>query len=286
MSAMQWAAYENAIQQWLVTGSGLASDHVTWAQQTAPRPTGPFISMRLDGITGSDWDWQVRVDNILAVAVTTITGVNTSTGALTIPAHGLVTGDGQLQFITTGTLPGGLAVVTNYWAVVVDANTIKVAASFVSAMAVVPVTLALSSSGTGSSSVTGTSTTVRAGQEIIQYTRGPRQARLHLQCFAGAPTGGAPTGVTSPLAVLHDALSAHALESVNAILVTAGVGVAGWDPIRSVDGIVNTTRFEPRAMTTVRLHFASEIVETSTYIQTADLTGTTVGATTIVVALP
>ena len=39
-------------------------------------------------------------------------------------------------------------------------------------------------------------------------------------------------------------------------------------------------------MTTVRLHFASEIVETSTYIQTADLTGTTVGTTTIVVALP
>ena len=120
--------------------------------------------------------------------------------------------------------------------------------------------------------VVGTATTVRAGQEVTQYTRGPRQATLQLQCFAGAPTGGLPTGTTSPVAILHDALSAHALESVNSILVNAGVGVAGWEPIQSIDGVVNTTRFEPRAITTVHLHLASELVETSTYIQTVNAT--------------
>lgn len=272
MSAIQLATIEDALQAWIVAGSGLASDHVTWGGQTAPRPTGAFISMRLDGLGGADWDWNDRLDNILAVATTAITGVNTGTGVLTIPAHGLQTGDGALVFTTTGTVPGGLSLLTHFYAVVVDANNIKVATSFQLAIASSPTTVTLTSSGTGVTSINGTPSTVRAGQEITQFTRGPRQCRLHLRCFAGAPTGGAPTGGTSPLGVLHDAVSSHALEAINAALVAAGIGVCGWDPIIMIDGVVNTTRFEPRAQTTVHLSITSEIVQTSTFIQVVNVT--------------
>lgn len=272
MSAVQLAAIEDALQAWIVAGSGLASDHVTWGGQTAPRPTGEFISMRLDGLGGADWDWNDRVDNIIAIATTAITAVNTFTGVLTMPAHGLQTGDGPLVFTTTGTVPGGLALLVHYWPVVVDANDIKVASSFQFAIAATPTTLSLSSAGTGTTSVNGTPTSMRAGQEITQFTRGPRTARLHLRCFAGAPTGGAPTGVTSPLGILHDAVSSHALEAINGALVAAGIGVCGWDEIVMIDGVVNTTRFEPRAQTTVHLSLISEIVQTSTFIQVVNAT--------------
>lgn len=72
-------------------------------------------------------------------AATPLTGgvaseLNLTTGALTIPTHGLVTGiEGQLT--TTGTLPTGLATSTNYWAIYVDANTIKLASSYDNAVA-------------------------------------------------------------------------------------------------------------------------------------------------------
>jgi hypothetical protein len=274
VSAIQFTTIEDAIQAWIVTGSGLASDHVIWTQQTAPRPSGMFIAMRLIGIDGADWDWYDRVDNPLVFVPIAVTGVTPAADTITATAHGLVTGDGPIRFTTTNGLPAPLTPGANYWAIVVDANTIKVAVTFANAVAASPVAIDLTTTGAGTINIVSTATTVRAGQEVKQYTRGPRTCKLTLQCFAGAPTGGSPTGPSSPLAVLHDAVSAHALELVNNALVAAGVGVAGWDPIQSVDGVVNTTRFEPRAITTVHLHLASEIVQTSTYIETINDAGT------------
>ena len=269
MSAIPWATVEDAIWTWIVAGSGLAGDHVTWAQQTAPRPAGAFISLRLTMLDRKGRDFFERTDNIVAVASQTITAVSTVANTLTIPAHGLVTGQGPL--VLGGTPPLPLALATNYWAIVVDANTIKVAATFPSAIAATPTAIALTSTGTLPTLAGPLS--VLPGAEVLQKLRGPRRAMLTLQCFAGAPTGGAPTGPTSPAAVLHDAISSYALESRTNALIAAGIGVGTFEHIMSIDGIVNTTRFEPRAIGTVFLHLASEIVETSTYIQTVNATG-------------
>jgi hypothetical protein len=58
--------------------------------------------------------------------------VDVTANTITITAHGFVTG---LKIPLTGTnLPGGLSA-TNYWAIVVDANTIKVATSLANAVA-------------------------------------------------------------------------------------------------------------------------------------------------------
>lgn len=60
--------------------------------------------------------------------------VDVDANTLTIPAHGYATGlKGQLT--TTGTLPGGLAVSTDYFVISVDVNTIKLATSLVNAVA-------------------------------------------------------------------------------------------------------------------------------------------------------
>lgn len=114
--------------------------------------------------------------------------------------------------------------------------------------------------------------TPTAGAEVLQYTRGPREATLSVQCHAGLPTPGNDAVLVDM--VLNDALSAHALESVTdgvSGLVAAGVGVGAIDGARAfeleVDGVL-----EIRAIAVAHLHLASELVETSTYIQTVNTT--------------
>lgn len=50
-------------------------------------------------------------------------------------AHGYTTGNGPYQLTTTGTLPAGLALATNYWIIVVSAGVIKLATSYDNAIA-------------------------------------------------------------------------------------------------------------------------------------------------------
>jgi hypothetical protein len=83
----------------------------------------------------------------------TFTTVNQTTGAATITAHGQVLGSvGQLT--TTGGLPTGLSTSTNYYLIIVDANTVKFATSLANAVAGTDV--ALSGAGTGTQTFTPT----------------------------------------------------------------------------------------------------------------------------------
>lgn len=70
--------------------------------------------------------------------------------AVTITAHGYMTGSlGQLT--TAGSLPTGLSLSTNYYAIVIDANTIQFASSLANANAGTPIAI---SGGTGNSTFT------------------------------------------------------------------------------------------------------------------------------------
>jgi hypothetical protein len=82
------------------------------------------------------------IDAQTGIAVTVATPADTITFAT---AHGLFTGL-KLQF-TAGTLPSGLSLATNYYAVVISSTVIKVASSFASATALVPVTVAVGTAG-------------------------------------------------------------------------------------------------------------------------------------------
>lgn len=84
------------------------------------------------------------------MAVLTISAVDAGTDELTITAHGLSTGDGAAAIYTpdAGMIPGGLAAITDYWVIVVDANTIKLASSSANALANTAIDITSTGSGT------------------------------------------------------------------------------------------------------------------------------------------
>lgn len=57
------------------------------------------------------------------------TDVNVTDNTITETGHGMVTGEGPVQFTTTTTLPAGISAATNYWIIKVDNNTFKIATS-------------------------------------------------------------------------------------------------------------------------------------------------------------
>lgn len=74
-----------------------------------------------------------------------------ATNQLTIPGHGLLTGDGPALVrgnVLAGALPGGLVELTNYWVIRVDANTLKLATSSTNANAGTAIDLTSAGSGT------------------------------------------------------------------------------------------------------------------------------------------
>jgi hypothetical protein len=59
----------------------------------------------------------------------TISGVNTTTDALGLEAHGMSTGDGPFQLTTTTTLPAGLSATTDYYAIKLSDDEFQAAVS-------------------------------------------------------------------------------------------------------------------------------------------------------------
>jgi hypothetical protein len=62
MAAIDWVTVEDAIYDWIVAASGLASTAVVWADQPGIRPEKPFISMMLDDVEAQGHDWRVYDD--------------------------------------------------------------------------------------------------------------------------------------------------------------------------------------------------------------------------------
>lgn len=98
-----------------------------------------------------------------------VDGVTSGADTLTVTGHALKTGDGPVRFTTSGTLPGGLALATDYWVGVVDANTIKLFATRAALLSGGTVALAtavdITSAGTGTHTLAGT-----AGSERMRWS--------------------------------------------------------------------------------------------------------------------
>lgn len=279
MTAPAWTTVEDAIHAWVAAGSGLAATSVVWEAQQGPRPAGPYISMRLGGVEAQGRDW-VEVEAVpLVIADLALTFAADDLGTA-LAAHGRTTGDGPVRFTTSGTLPGGLALATDYWVIVVSPTTLKIAASFADAMAAVPVPVDITDAGTGSHTMSDTADTEKAGAEIRHVVRGPRRAVLTLQAFGGL--AGTGHGVASPTAMLTAVLAAHRLPTVNAALTAAGIGVGSREPVRTLDGLLTSAVSEARATTMITLHLTAEVSELGTYFDQVEATNNvTTPATTI-----
>lgn len=84
--------------------------------------------------------------------------VNVSESSVTIPAHGYATGF-KVTLSTTGTLPGGLAVLTNYYIINIDYNTVQFASSLMNAQSGTAITLTTAGSPNAVATVLGSSVT-------------------------------------------------------------------------------------------------------------------------------
>ncbi len=82
----------------------------------------------------------------------TFTVTIASPGVFTLNAHGLATGD-CVSLSTTGALPTGLAVATNYYVVYVSANTFNLATTYANAIATSPTRINTSGSQSGTHSL-------------------------------------------------------------------------------------------------------------------------------------
>lgn len=267
MASADWPTIEKALQDFVVTGSGLADTHVIWADGQ-PRPSGTYIAMALlDDSTPAETEDALE-HNPLVLADDVVEAVNGD--ELTLTAHAYVNVDGPVRFTTTDTLPAGLAISTDYWLIVDDANTVRAAESRAAAIAGTAVTL--TDAGTGTHTIVDTPDTRRKGAEIVHVARGQVRCELQLQCFA-APAA----GVSTARAILRRLAMSASLPAARAAFDTAGIGVIGFERIQVSPAITNVVRFEPRAVTTFTFHVADEARETGTDIKFAEVTRTVTG---------
>ncbi len=142
--------------------SGVSTATQVKAAVDASGPAGIVIAT----ITGTPGTAQVTaVSAPLATGVNS--NVNTVADTITITANGYATGL-TVRLTTTGTLPGGLALATNYFVIVVDANTFQLASSLANAVA--GTAIDLTSQGSSGATNTVTATALSGGQAQLQIS--------------------------------------------------------------------------------------------------------------------
>ncbi len=112
--------------------------------------SGPAISM--DGAQIFSVQCNVDVDTP-ANKTFASTAVNITNENITITAHGYTTGL-KVQISNPGSLPTGIVALTDYFVIVIDANTIQLASSLVLALAGTPINISAQGSGTNTVEVT------------------------------------------------------------------------------------------------------------------------------------
>lgn len=267
---------ERAVCGWIATATGLAASgaqaRILWAGQgrTLARPAGAgsWVSVAELGEEAGGPDWIRQEPYPLTFADLVVSVVNAAADTLTVVGHGRATGDGPVDLVTTGTLPGGLTEAVPRWLIRVDNDTVRLAASFEDAIDGIAVDV--TSSGTGTLSIVDRADTVRAGAEIVSTTRGTRAVTIRLTAF-----GGGATGATKPRAVLDRIRAAAALEGVQEAARAEGCAIASCGPSTDVSAAIAGVDFEPRATMDVRLHLsATALTETLTRIDTVVATQT------------
>jgi hypothetical protein len=103
----------------------------------------------------------------LVVGDDVVEAVDVVADTLQLTAHGLLTGDGPVQLTTTGTLPAGATLATDYWVVRSSANLLRLATSVVNAMAIPAVVVDLTDAGTGTHTIVDTAETERLNRETF-----------------------------------------------------------------------------------------------------------------------
>lgn len=249
MSAIQWGTIKAAIQTWIVSGSGLPDAQVIWDYQGPGSPARPFITISVQQIDQPAHDYKETANNLFTFDAVTVTPTF-STSRFAAPAHPFTTGDGPVTAITSGTLPSPLALETNYWIIVIDANTIQLAEQYTDTGGnnvdnpITPITITDDGSGT-MQLVEVADETTHAGNEIVVTAKGIRTVTFRLQCYGGERSGSLPMQIISDVLASLE-LNVDALNASGIAFSTAGVAdVEGG--IKLIGGRLGG-QLEPRAI--------------------------------------
>lgn len=188
----------------VITTDDTAADGTMTFTQVAPGPTTDPTPKNTGDTTAG---------GILAVETTAgvATEVSVSANTVTVPAHGYATGMKISGLTTTGTLPAGLALATVYYAIVVDANTLKFATSQANALAGTAVDITGYGSNAGTHTIT-VETTV-AGSVKLQKNYGPYGSDLWFDVASSSQNFSGST-------VLNWAISNVAYRGLRAVVTT------------------------------------------------------------------
>lgn len=93
------------------------------------------------------------------------TDANTGTEVITVPSNNSLFDGTVVRLTTTGTLPTGLSLATDYYVIRLSATTIKLASSLANAIAATPVPINLTAQGSGTNTITVTLTTRALGDK-------------------------------------------------------------------------------------------------------------------------
>jgi hypothetical protein len=94
-----------------------------------------------------------------------VNAVDATDNELDITTHAYQTGDGPLQLTTTGALPGGLALATDYWVIKRSSGAISLATSLENALK--DVEIDITSAGSGTHTIVDTASTKRLHWDSI-----------------------------------------------------------------------------------------------------------------------
>ncbi|KKL14069.1 hypothetical protein LCGC14_2519480, partial [marine sediment metagenome] len=93
-----------------------------------------LVNAKLEAVFRTDSEPNQTLQVLSAIDATT--DVDDTTEQITSTAHGYTKGTGPVQLtLTSGALPGGLALLTDYWVIKIDANDYQVATSRANAIA-------------------------------------------------------------------------------------------------------------------------------------------------------
>lgn len=262
-----WDVAMKEIAKWVAAGTGVPSTKILWSMQGGQWPDAPWISLNLPNTRGVGLDGTRHIHNPLVVADDIVEEVDEILDTLLLTAHTLVTGDGPFQFTTTDTLPDGLELVTDYWVIVVDDDTILVATSRAAAVALDAIDLI--DQGLGVHTLHDTADTRRVGAEISHIVEGQRRGVLTLQCFSDEAIGAARAQ-----ALLEQLRSRYKLPSMQDRMRAIGFAVATIGPSTVIGGSLSSASdFDPRATMEIILNYYDSATETGTNIETVEVTG-------------
>lgn len=175
-------------------------------------------------------------DKNFTAALATLTGITkpftaATTDVCTAAAHALQTGDGPLQVSNSGgALPAGLTAVTDYYPIVLDANTFKLASSRANAFAGTAVDI--TDTGTGTQTIASVAATRRA-TDPFTVTGNAAGDWFSLEVYNASALHNAQTHTVSGIGADLDAILTEASGSFYCVLTNYNskdyVGdVAAW----------------------------------------------------------